>query len=69
MSQSIPEVFTKEEIEALDERIRTKIEQEDNLVNQKIKWMISLQGLLFTAYGFSLSAEASSLSVSSNPRI
>jgi hypothetical protein len=63
MSQSIPEVFTKEEIEALYDRIRAKIEHEDNLVNQRIMWMITIQGFLFTAYGFSLSAEASSLSV------
>ncbi|ODG99741.1 hypothetical protein A4S05_36660 [Nostoc sp. KVJ20] len=68
MSQSIPDVFTKEEIEALYDRIRTKIEHEDNLVNQRIMWMITLQGFLFTAYGFSLSAEASSLDVlNSNP--
>ncbi len=55
----------KEEVELLYDRIRAKIEHEDNLVNQRIMWMITLQGLLFTAYGFSLSAQATSLSVSS----
>lgn len=40
---------------------RAKIEHEDELVNQRLTWLITLQGLLFTAYGFSISAEASSL--------
>lgn len=56
----------KEDVELLYDRIRAKIEHEDNLVNQRIMWMITLQGLLFTAYGFSLSAEATALSVSSS---
>lgn len=56
------ENWMKEEIQYLYDRIRAKIEHEDNLVNQRIMWMITLQGLLFTAYGFSLSAEATSLS-------
>ncbi|MFN6517621.1 MAG: hypothetical protein RMY29_024485 [Nostoc sp. CreGUA01] len=60
----MPENLTKEEVELLYNRIRAKIEHEDNLVNQRIMWMITLQGLLFTAYGFSLSAQATSLSVS-----
>jgi hypothetical protein len=62
----MPEKWMKEEVERLYDRIRAKIEHEDNLVNQRIMWMITLQGLLFTAYGFSLSAEATSLSVSSS---
>ena len=44
------------------ERVRAKIEHEDDLVHQRITWMITLHGLLFTAYGFSLAAEATSLS-------
>jgi hypothetical protein len=48
--------------EALYDRYRSKIEHEDNLINQRIMWMITLHGLLFTAFGFSLSAEATSLS-------
>ena len=40
---------------------RAKIEHEDELVNQRLTWLITLQGLLFTAYGFSISAEAASL--------
>ena len=36
------------------EIIRQKIEQEDSLVNQRIMWMITLNGLLFAAYGFLL---------------
>jgi hypothetical protein len=54
--------FSIEKIEALYDRYRSKIEHEDNLINQRIMWMITLHGLLFTAYGFSLSAEANSLS-------
>jgi hypothetical protein len=54
--------FSIEKVEALYDRYRSKIEHEDNLINQRIMWMITLHGLLFTAYGFSLSAEASSLS-------
>lgn len=65
----MPENFIKEEVERLYHRIRAKIEHEDNLVNQRIMWMITLQGLLFTAYGFSLSAEATSLSVSSSDKM
>lgn len=57
MSQS-----PKKEAEDLYDRIRSKIEHEDELVNQRLMWMITLHGLLFTAYGFSLSAEATSLS-------
>ncbi|MBE9035661.1 hypothetical protein [aff. Roholtiella sp. LEGE 12411] len=63
------ENWIKEEVERLYDRIRAKIEHEDNLVNQRIMWMITLQGLLFTAYGFSLSAEATSLSVSSSDKM
>jgi hypothetical protein len=66
MSSNVPENWIKEEVERLYDRIRAKIEHEDNLVNQRIMWMITLQGLLFTAYGFSLSAEATSLPVSSS---
>ncbi len=53
-------------VELLYDRIRAKIEHEDNLVNQRIMWMITLQGLLFIAYVFSLSAEATSLCVSNS---
>ncbi|MCC5605726.1 hypothetical protein LC612_02685 [Nostoc sp. CHAB 5834] len=69
MSKNMPENFIKEEVERLYDRIRAKIEHEDNLVNQRIMWMITLQGLLFIAYGFSLSAEATSLSVSSSDKM
>ena len=40
---------------------RKKIEHEDNLVNHRMMWLLTLNGLLFTAFGFSLAAEASSL--------
>ena len=42
--------------------VRARIIHEDELINQRLVWMITLNGLLFTAYGFSLSAEGSSLS-------
>lgn len=61
MEQESPSL-TIEQKEALYDRYRSKIEHEDNLINQRIMWMITLHGLLFTAYGFSLSAEATSLS-------
>ncbi|MFN9622899.1 MAG: hypothetical protein ACK587_08730 [Cyanobacteriota bacterium] len=54
--------YTIDQKEALYDRYRSKIEHEDNLINQRIMWMITLHGLLFTAFGFSLSAEATSLS-------
>lgn len=47
--------------DALYERTRAKVLHEDDLVHQRMTWMITLHGLLFTAYGFSLSAEAGSL--------
>lgn len=56
-------------VELLYDRIRAKIEHEDNLVNQRIMWMITLQGLLFIAYVFSLSAQATSLSVSNSDKM
>ena len=43
------------------EQIREKIVHEDELVNHRLMWAITLNGLLFTAYGFSLGAEGSSL--------
>jgi hypothetical protein len=61
MNQQI-DVLTPEQKELLYDRYRGKIEHEDNLINQRIMWMITLHGLLFTAYGFSLSAEATALS-------
>lgn len=51
----------RKDLNSLYARLRSKIEHEDSLVNQRLTWMITLHGLLFTAYGFSLSAEASSL--------
>lgn len=44
-------------------RIRAKVEHEDDLVNHRLNWLLMLQGFLFSAYGFSLTAEASSLAV------
>jgi len=35
---------------------------EDNLVNHRILWLITFNGLLFAAYGFSLGAEGSYIS-------
>jgi magnesium-transporting ATPase (P-type) len=63
------ENLMKEEVELLYDRIRAKIEHEDNLVNQRIMWMVTLQGLLFTAYVFSLSAEATALNVPSSDKV
>ncbi|HTI70203.1 MAG TPA: hypothetical protein VMF06_09560 [Candidatus Limnocylindria bacterium] len=40
---------------------RRQIEHEDTLVNQRLTWFITFQGFLFTAYGFSMMAESSSL--------
>ena len=63
MEQNKAQAQTRQkEIDELYKRVRSKIEHEDDLVNQRIMWMITLHGLLFTAYGFSLSAEAISLS-------
>ena len=45
-----PEIFYRE--------IRDQIKHEDNLCNNRMTWLIALQGFLFTAYGFSISAEA-----------
>ena len=41
--------------------VRARVVHEDELINQRLIWMITLNGLLFTAYGFSLDAEGSSL--------
>jgi hypothetical protein len=42
--------------------LRDRTQHEDELVHQRLTWMITLNGLLFTAYGFSLGAQASWLS-------
>ena len=47
---------------AFFDRCRRQIEHEDALVNQRLTWFITFQGFLFTAYGFSMMAESSSLS-------
>ena len=38
--------------------IRDQIEHEDHLCNNRMTWLITLQAFLFSAYGFSLSAQA-----------
>jgi hypothetical protein len=55
--------ISDEEQEAIDfySKCRSHNEHEDGLVNQRLTWLMTLQGLLFTAYGFSMSAEAISL--------
>lgn len=42
-------------------KCRNQSEHEDDLVNHRLTWLMTLQGLLFTAYGFSMSAESISL--------
>jgi hypothetical protein len=54
--------MNKKDLNAVYSRVRSKVEHEDNLVNQRLTWMITLHGLLFTAYGFSLTAQATALS-------
>lgn len=49
------------DVDRLYKLIRSKVEHEDELVHQRLTWMITLHGLLFTAYGFSLSAQATAL--------
>jgi len=62
-----PKPNHREDISELYDRIRRKIEHEDHLVNQRLTWLITLHGLLFTAYGFSIGAEGSALAASTNP--
>jgi uncharacterized protein YacL len=45
----------------LYEHIREKIMHEDNLINHRIMWAITLNGLLFSAYGFSLMADSGAI--------
>lgn len=40
---------------------REKIIHEDNLINHRIMWAITLNGLLFSAYGFSLMADSGAM--------
>lgn len=50
------------EIENSYDRVRDKVVHEDNLVNQRLTWFIALNGFIFAALSFSLSAEGSALS-------
>lgn len=36
-----------------DEVVRSMIQQENELINQRLSWLTTVQGLLFTALGFS----------------
>jgi hypothetical protein len=47
----------------LYECTREKIIHEDNLINHRIMWAITLNGLLFSAYGFSLMADSGAMAV------
>ncbi len=38
--------------------LRSQIEHEDGLVNQRLLWMLAFSGFLFASFGYSLSAEA-----------
>jgi len=38
--------------------VRQQIEHEDNLVNQRLSWLLSSQSFLFTAYAISLNGPA-----------
>jgi len=39
--------------------LRSQIEHEDGLVNQRLLWMLAFSGFLFASYGYTLTAEAS----------
>lgn len=43
---------------------RDHVKHEDDLINHRMTWLITLQAFLFGAYGFSLSAEASLTTIS-----
>lgn len=65
-----PARLTQEAAVPVFARVRDKVEHEDELVHQRMTWLMTLQGLLFTAYGFSMSGEASALTskgLDSNP--
>lgn len=47
-----------EKVQVYYEMLRKQIEHEDNLCNNRMTWLIALQAFLFSAYGFSLGAEA-----------
>ena len=51
----------EKEATAYYERCREFIVHEDDLIHQRLTWFITLQGFLFGAYGFSMSAQANSL--------
>ena len=48
---------TKDEADGSFEAYRRIIEHEDGLVDKRIAWLLAFNGLLFAAYGLSLSAE------------
>ena len=52
----------EEKIKLFYENTRKQIEHEDALINHRLTWLLMLQGFLFSAYGFSLSAEATAIS-------
>ena len=64
LSDTVNAAATNGEKEATDyyQRCREFVVHEDDLIHQRLTWLITLQGFLFGAYGFSMSAQASSLS-------
>ena len=48
----------KAHVEFYYKELRDHIKHEDNLCNNRMTWLITLQAFLFSAYGFSLSAQA-----------
>jgi len=48
---------------------REKIVHEDDLVHQRLTWLITLNGLVFSALGFTLIAEAGAIKAEISPEL
>lgn len=56
-------------IESSYKSVREKIVHEDDLVHQRLTWLITLNGLVFSALGFTLIAESGSLKVATGQSV
>ena len=56
--QNAPWCLDQPHVDFFYRELRDQIKHEDNLCNNRMTWLIAIQAFLFTAYGFSLSAEA-----------
>ncbi len=57
------QLATPNDVDVLYEKTRKFTNHEDGLVNQRLAWMLTFNGFLFTTYALSITAEANSYAI------